>query len=229
VVLLDPFTLGSHFPTILWGGTDMALRIDKKGTALLVMDVENDIVHKDGKAGGPMGFVAQIEKRGTLKNIRKILDAARAAEVTVIYIDVNFDLGTPDELPRRGNFPNRLREMWGKALVKGTWGGEIHDEVKPLAGETRIGKFIVSSFARSKLDQTLKEKGITDLILTGIATNMVVEATARDAFDRGYSLIVVEDGVATFSDEAHKASIDMMRFFADVASTKEVVDAVAAR
>jgi nicotinamidase-related amidase len=193
------------------------------------MDVENDIVHRDGKAGGPMGFAAQIEKHGTLKNIRQVLDAARSASVPVIYIEVHFDLGKPDELPHRGDFPKRLRELWGKAVVKGTWGGEIHDEVKPIPGETRIGKFIVSSFAKSKLEQTLKEKGITDLILTGVATNMVVEATARDAFDRGYSLVVVEDGMMTFSDEAHRASIDMMRLFADVVSTKDVVAAIGGR
>ena len=204
----------------------MALQIDKLTTALLVMDCENDIVHKDGAAGGPMGFAAHIERRGTLENIRKILDKARAAGMTVLYMEVMFDLGKPEELPHRGEFPQRLEAMWGKAVKKGTWGGEIHDEVKPLPGEQRIGKWIVSSFARSKLDAVLKEKGITDLILTGVATNMVVEATARDAFDRGYSVVIVEDGVASFSEEAHQFAINILRMFADVTSTDEVVRAI---
>jgi nicotinamidase-related amidase len=205
----------------------MALQIDKKKTALLVMDCENDIVHKDGAAGGPMGFAAQIESRGTLKNIRKLLDKARAVGLPVLYIEVMFDLGKPEELPGRGDFPKRLAQMWGKAVKKGTWGGEIHEDVKPLPGEQRIGKWIVSSFARSKLDAVLKEKGITDLILTGVATNMVVEATARDAFDRGYGVIVVEDGMASFSEEAHRFAIEILRMFSDVTSTDEVVRAIA--
>jgi nicotinamidase-related amidase len=204
----------------------MALQIDRKKTALLVMDVENDIVHKDGAAGGPMGFAAEVERRGTLKNIRKILDKARATGMTVLYVEVMFDLGKREELPKRGDFPKRLGDMWGKAVQKGTWGGEIHEDVKPLPDEQRIGKWIVSSFSRSKLDAVLKEKGITDLILTGVATNMVVEATARDAFDRGYSLVIVEDGVASFSPEAHEFALNILRMFADVASTDEVVRAI---
>ena len=204
----------------------MTLEMDLKKTALLVLDCENDIVHPKGQAGGPMGFAAQIEKRGTLKNIRRILDAARAAKMPVIFVEVMFDLARPEDLPRRGEFAKRLASMWGRAVKKGTWGGEIHEEVKPLPGETRVGKFIVSSFARSRLDDLLKEKGISDLLLTGVATNMVVEATTRDAFDRGYSVIIAEDAVASFSDEAHQFAIGILRMFADVVSTDEVVRAL---
>ena len=89
-----------------------------------------------------------------------------------------------------------------------------------------IGKCIISSFARSKLDETLKQRGITDLILTGVATNMVVESTARDAVDRGYSVITVEDGVTSFNEKAHQTSVNMLRMLGDVASAEEVAAAL---
>lgn len=218
-------TLITHFH-IKRRGDIMALAIDKQKTALLVMDCENDIVHKDGKIATAMGFAAMIEKKGTLKNIRKVLDAARVAKIPVIYIEVALDLLKPGELPRRGQFFQNLPNLAGTALQKGTWGAEMHEEVKPAPGEPVIGKCLISSFARSKLDETLKQRGITDLILTGVATNMVVESTARDAVDKGHSVIVVEDGVTSFSEEAHQASINMLRMLGDVASADEVIAAL---
>jgi nicotinamidase-related amidase len=204
----------------------MALTIDKQKTALLIMDCENDLVHKDGKIAAAMGFAAMIEKNGTLKHIRTVLDAARAAKIPVIYIEIALDLLKPEELPRRGQFFQNLSNIAGTALQKGSWGATIHEEVKPAPGEPVIGKCIISAFARSQLDATLKQRGITDLILTGVATNMVVESTARDAVDRGYSVITVEDGVTSFNQEAHQGSIAMLRMLGDVASASEVASAL---
>ena len=204
----------------------MTLSIDRQKTALLVMDCQNDVVHKDGKVAVGFGFTPMIEKNGTLKHIRTVLDAARAARVPVIYIEIAIDRLRPEEFPRRGPFFLNMPALAATALKKGTWGAAIHDEVKPAPGEPVIGKWIVSAFARSQLDETLKRKGITDLILTGVATNMVVESTARDAIERAYSIITVEDAVTTFSEEAHQAAIAMLRMFGDVASASEVVAAL---
>jgi len=204
----------------------MTLGIDRQKTALLVMDCQNDVVHQDGKIAVGFGFAPMIEKKGTLKQIRTVLDAARAAGIPVIYIEIAMDRLRPEELPRRGPFFLNTPALATVALLKGTWGAAIHEEVKPAPGEPVIGKWIVSAFSRSKLDETLRQKGITDLILTGVATNMVVESTARDATERGYSLITVEDAVTTFSEEAHQAAIAMLRMFGDVASASEVAAAL---
>lgn len=206
----------------------MALTIDKKTTALLVMDCENDIVHKDGKIAMGMGFGAMVEKYGTLKHIRTVLDAAREVKIPIIYIEVDMSKLKPEEFPHRGQFFANLAASAGQALVKGTWGAQIHDDVKPEPGEYVIGKCIVSSFCRSTLDETLKKHGVTDIILTGVATTMVVEATARDAVDRGYSCITVENAVTSFSDEAHSGSIAVLRMISDVGSAAEVAAALKA-
>lgn len=204
------------------------LTIDKKKTALLVMDCENDIVHRDGKLAQAMGYGPMVEKYGTLKHIRAVLDAARAAKLPVIYVTIALDKMKPEEFPKRGAFFSALPNIAGMALVKGSWGAEIHDDVKPAPGDHVIGKCIVSAFARSSLEEILKQNGITDLILTGVATNMVVEGTARDAADRGYSLITVENGVMTSSDEVHQASLGILRALSDVAPATEVAAALRA-
>lgn len=203
----------------------MAVTIDKKTAALLIMDCENDIVHKEGKAAKANGLGEIIEKKGTLKSIRKVLDAAREAHVPVVFIVIDFDLAKPEEMPRRGQFFQSIAKV-GPVLQKGTWGGEIHDEIKPRPGELVLGKCLISSFARSELEAELRKRRVKELILTGVATNMVVESTARDAVDRGYSVITVEDGTTSFSDQAHQASIHLLQAIGDVASSDDAVAAL---
>lgn len=204
----------------------VAISIDKKKTALLVMDCENDLVHQDGVIAKAMGYAPMIEKNGTLGHIRTVLDAARAAGVPVIFVKIALDMLKPEEFPRRGQFFLNLPRIAGAALQKGTWGAEIHDELKPAPGEHVIGKCVVSAFARSKLEEILKQHGITDLILTGVATNMVVESTARAAVDKGYSVITVENGVTTFSEEVHQAALATLRSLGDVAPAADVAAAL---
>ena len=205
----------------------MAVTIDKKTAALLIMDCENDIVHKEGKAAKANGLGEMIERKGTLKNIRKVLESAREAKVPAIFVIIDFDRAKPEEMPRRGQFFQNIAKM-GPVLQKGTWGGEIHEEIKPRPGELILGKCLISSFARSELEAELKKLGVKELILTGVATNMVVESTARDAVDRGYSVITVEDGVTSFSDQAHEASIHLLQAIGDVASSNDVAAALRA-
>ncbi|HAD26610.1 MAG TPA: hypothetical protein DDW95_03155 [Alphaproteobacteria bacterium] len=209
------------------GTGSMALNIDTRKTALLIMDCENDLVHPDGKIGSAMGYVAMIEKAGTLQHIRTVLDAARTAGLPVIYIKIALDRLKPEDFPKRGAFFLGLPGLAGAALQPGSWGAEIHNDIRPAPGEPVLGKAVVSAFARSELARHLAERGISDLILTGVATNMVVESTAREAVDRGYSVITVEDGVATFSDAVHQASLDTLRMLGDVAPAGQVAAAIA--
>ena len=205
----------------------MPLSIDKKTAAVLVMDCENDIVHQDGKAAKAIGLGEMIKKKGTLTNIRKVLDAAREAKVPVFFMVIENDRIPPGQWPHRGEFFQNIVRM-GPVLQKGTWGAEIHEEIKPQAGELVLGKSILSSFSRSELESELKKRGVRELILTGVATNMVVESTARDGVDRGYSVVTVEDGVTSFSDQAHQASIQLLKNIGDVATSDEVSEALRA-
>ena len=87
------------------------------------------------------------------------------------------------------------------------WGGEIIDELKPVKGEEVVEKNRVNAFYNSKLEEILKEAWIDTLIITGVATNWVVEATARHASDADYQVIVVEDCCSSMTQELHDFAI----------------------
>ena len=110
-------------------------------------------------------------------------------------------------------------------MVEGTWGSEIHEKLTPQAGEPIVTKRGVSAFTASDLDQILRTKRIGTLILAGVATNFVVEGTARQACDLGYDTIVVGDCCASVSQEAHDASLTVALPFLCTISTLEEVSA----
>ena len=113
--------------------------------------------------------------------------------------------------------------MSANALVEGTWGATIHEAVSPKEGEPVVTKRAVSAFAGSDLEKLLQTAGITTLILSGVATNFVVEGTAREASDRGYNVVVVGDCCASVSQVAHDSSLTTALPFLATISTLGVI------
>ena len=113
-------------------------------------------------------------------------------------------------------------------LKDGTWGAEIHANVAPQGDDIVIRKTRVSSFCASELEAILSAQGITHLVLTGIATDGVVEGTARDGADRGYYITIPEDTCATMSEEAHRVVLKgVLSFLAAVCKSEDVIQALA--
>ena len=199
----------------------MALEINRQHTALLAMEFENDIVHPDG-AFKDFGFAKMVSETNVLDKSAQLLAAGRSAGITIIYVSVKFRPGYPERPANAG--------LWqglhgATALVEGTWGSEIHEKLTPQAGEPIVTKRGVSAFTASDLDQILRTKRIGTLILAGVATNFVVEGTARQACDLGYDTIVVGDCCASVSQEAHDASLTVALPFLCTISTLEEVSA----
>lgn len=202
----------------------MAITIDREHTALLVMDLENDLVHEDG-AFKDFGFAQMVKQNDLLGKTAGLLDTARRAGVKVIYISVKFRPGHP-ELNRTAGLFQAVVEA--NALVEGTWGAAIHDAVAPREGEPVVTKRSVSAFAGSDLANLLSASGVTTLLLSGVSTNFVVEGTARDAVDRGYNVVVVEDCCASGSQEAHHTALTTaLPALATIANSAEVIAALA--
>lgn len=201
----------------------MALELDKGQTALLVMDLENDLVHEEG-AFKDFGFAKMVKDNDVLGKVNTLLAAARRAPVKVIYISVKFRPGHPEASPHAGLFQAVVS---ANALVEGTWGATIHDAVSPQEGEPVVTKRAVSAFAGSDLEKLLQTAGMTTLILSGVATNFVVEGTAREASDRGYNVVVVGDCCASVSQEAHESALTTaLPFLATVTTLDEVTAAL---
>ncbi len=203
----------------------MALELNPGHTALLVMDFENDIVHEEG-AFKDFGFAQMVKDNDVLGKTARLLTAARNAGVLTIYVSVKFRPGYP-ERPANAGLWQGLHAA--NALIEGTWGAAIHDALPPQDGEPVVTKRGVSAFTASDLEPILKNKRIGTLLLAGVATNFVVEGTAREACDRGYNVIVVGDCCASVSQEAHDAALTVaLPFLSTISDSSEVAAALAA-
>jgi nicotinamidase-related amidase len=201
----------------------MALTIDKGHTALLAMDFENDLVHENG-AFKDFGFAQMVQQNDVLGKTARLLDAARRTGVKVIYISVKFRPGYPERPQNAGMWQGLVQ---ANALVEGTWGATIHEAVPPQEGEPVVTKRGISAFTASDLAAILDNGGINTVLLAGVATNFVVEGTAREASDKGYTVVIVGDCCTAASQEAHDSSLNnALPFLTTISDSAEVIAAM---
>ena len=182
------------------------LDLDLHRTALLVIDMQNDF----GAPGG-MFDRAGIDITGiraTVAPTRRVLAAARAAGLPVIFIKMEHppDLSNvgPEDGPhwiihlrlRAGEEVVAPDGSRGRILVKGTWNTEILEELQPEEGDIVIAKHRYSGFFGTKLEEVLRDLGVKYLVVTGCTTSICVESTVRDAMFRDYTCLVLEDCTA---------------------------------
>lgn len=190
-------------------------------TAVFSMDCQNDICHERGKFTGPIA--GQLRASTVLSRIAACLDAARAAGVLVVHVRHIREPGIDDAPDEDNRMFRGMRRS--EALVSGTWGAAVMDEVAPVTGDLIVDKHRVSAFAGTELDRMLRQRGIDSLVLAGVTTTFVVEGTARDAVDRGYRTAVVSDGCVSLSDDAHRLSLEhVLPYLATVTDSDIVTD-----
>ena len=108
--------------------------------------------------------------------------------------------------------------------AEGSWEGDFYGDIRPQPGEPVVTKHRYSAFYNTDLDSILRSQGIRTIVLTGVATNVCVETTAREGFVRDYYVVLVSDGTATYSDEDQQATIrNIDRFFGEVVTIADVV------
>lgn len=190
----------------------MTLALDPRTTALLVMDMQSGI----------LDMVAD-KKEALLAQTSKLLDAARKANVRVIYVVVGFRPGYPELSPRNVAFAF-IRES-GR-FAAGSAATEIHPALTPRADEVVVMKHRVSAFAGTDLDMILRANGIETLVLAGISTSGVVTSTVRHAADADYRLVIVEDCCADRDAEVHRVLLE--KVLARQATVVKVADVATA-
>jgi len=206
----------------------MAISIDRERTALLVMDLQKHMVDEESSAAQKAGFAEMVKKTGLIQRVRRVMDAARQANMLVVTVRVDFTAGLFPRYPTRGAFCRIIaaESIDGETLRPGAWDFEIVEEVAPLSGEPIVSKRHMSAFAGSNLDEVLRSRGITDIAMTGVATSYVITATNWSALNYGYSCIVIEDCCTTHDDETQKAAINTLRAIADICTAEEFVRAI---
>lgn len=191
------------------------LEIDLERTALVIVDMQNGYLAKGGYFD-LTGYDITLAKK-VIAPIEMMINAARSEGLKVIYIvtvhppDLS-DCGGPDSAVwHKDGLVRLIREHpeWqDKFTIRGTWGAEIVEELKPQEGDIVFEKMRYSAFFQTNLDTVLKTFHIKYLIFTGVATNICVEATIRDAYYLGYFPILVSDATTPAgSDYLKEATI----------------------
>lgn len=165
-------------------------------SAVLVIDLARDFVFPGGTIADAGGEEYQQRAQGILPRLRRLLDAARAAGVTVIYAT---DAHTPEDAEL---------EKWPPHAMKGTPEAEIVDEVAPREGDVVIEKQTYSPFMDPHLERELERRGIRRLYITGLHTDCCARHTSGDAFQRGYELTWVTDALQAFTQEDHERGLE---------------------
>ena len=188
-------------------------------TALLLLDLQNELVDAKGKVGGA-GLAKVVAERGVLANARHALDAARSAKMDIVHVRLGF---RPDYADALSVAPRVARMKEHGAAIAGTWGTEFPELLAPRADELVITKQCVNPFFNTGLMTWLLHRGVHKLVFGGVVTNLVVEMTARAADDAGFALTVLEDCCAAPNPAWHAFSVDnILPLFATVSSSKSV-------
>ena len=168
--------------------------------------------------------------RETIANTRRLLDAFRHANREVMFTRHGALLADGrDMIARRRQRDEESVEQTETPTLwsRGSFEYDVVSELTPLADELVIDKNASSAFNGTGIDQLLRNLGLDTLVVAGMATDMCVETTARDAADRGYNVIVVEDATATFFAEHHRAALSALtRVYTQVWSSDRVLAAL---
>lgn len=197
-------------------------------TALIVIDMQNDFIAPEGLVGRSGRDVSAAQKLA--ERLPDFIAAARRAGVLVVFVrnvystDRNFYLSDSwlEQAARKQSggytrFP---------VCAEGSWEGDYYGDVRPQPGDPVVTKHRYNAFHNTDLDTILRANAIRTVVMTGVATDVCVGSTAREAFMRDYYAIMVDDGTATFSPEDQAAALrNFDRYFGEV-STIAAISAI---
>jgi ureidoacrylate peracid hydrolase len=187
---------------------------------VLVIDVQNEFCARSGAFHRTGHEVDLIE--AMVPTLLEFIDRARAVGCPVIFVRAIYD---EHFLAPNWRDPDILCDLTVPRCRSGTWGAQFY-RVEPRPDEIVVTKHRYSPFIETDLDTILRSLGVETLILTGVATNVCVESTARDGFMKDYCIVVVDDCTGTSSRSAHEATLENIRsYFGRVASSAEIVKA----
>ena len=199
------------------------LRLDPRRTALILQDMQNDVI-TDGGAFADSGAPDHAREQNVVANALRLAEACRTAGVTVLHVWFVCEPGHPGMPDNCALYRGAVQ---ANALVRGTWGAQPAAGLDPQGKDMIVEKMSMSAWPSSRLETILAANGIDTIINTGAWTNMSVEHTARTAADKGYRVIVPEDACSSMNADWHNASINYaMQNVADVTDVDTVIAAL---
>lgn len=200
-------------------------RITRDHTALIVVDMQKADAHPDfgiGKKAQSAGIGAVFDYywqalQRAVPNQRRLIEAARAAGVQVIYTRIATQTRTARDVGKQHMYVNL-------AVPKDSVDAAILTEIEPTDDDIVLSKTSSSPFNSTSINQLLHNLGIDTLLVCGVVTNGCVEGTVRDASDLGYNVIMIPDACAAVTPELHQAAItNLNNAFCNCRNTEIVV------
>ena len=192
----------------------MTLMLDPRRCAFLAMDFQHDI----------LAVTPQYREKHLLGTVKRVLDAARHAGTAVVYIRVSF---RDDYADAPAHSPLFQAEKARGVMKVGSPGAAICEELTPQTGDLVINKHGVDPFNSTHLANVLRARDVETLVLMGVWTNYVVEATARTGADSGYRIIVVTNGCASDTEDHHQFFItEILPMLGTAATASDVIAAL---
>ncbi|MDF9839763.1 MULTISPECIES: isochorismatase family cysteine hydrolase [unclassified Paenibacillus] len=186
-------------------------------TALIIVDVQNDFCHPEGSCARRGSDVSAVPVM--MPNLHALLDGARAHGVPVIFIQTFHEAATDS-----ASWTLRSNGRSGETCRTGTWGADFF-EVSPAPGEIIVNKHRYSAFINTRLDSVLRTLNTETIVMTGVATNVCVESTARDGYMLDYNVAFVKDACAAFSKKAHDMTLENIdNHFGTVFDSNQIVN-----
>ncbi|MSQ59877.1 MAG: cysteine hydrolase [Betaproteobacteria bacterium] len=206
---------------------------DTATCALLVIDMQRDFVDPGGFGEALGNDVSLLRK--TIGPIKRVLDASRKKGMLVIHTREGHRADLSD-LPLNKKLRGRLKNgigdpgPMGRILVRGEYGHDIVDELKPVLGEPVVDKPGKGAFYATDLDSILHHRGIKQLVVCGVTTEVCVNTSVREANDRGYDCLVLEDCVGSYFPEFQVAALNMIKaqggIFGWVSGSRQFLEAL---
>jgi nicotinamidase-related amidase len=198
--------------------------MDPRSTAVVLIEFQNDFTSEGGALHGAVA--GSMEATNMLENAKQVAAAAREAGATIIHAPISFVNGYKEITGSPYGILKGVVDS--NAFVKGEWGAEIVDDLKPEPEDIVVeGKRGLDTFASTNLDFILRSKGIQTVALGGFLTNCCVESTMRSAYERGYEVVTLSDCVAATSNEEHANAIQYdYPMFSKPMTGREFIDQV---
>ena len=173
-------------------------------TALLVLDLQKDFCHPSGKLHGLVK--GELDRQNLVEANLTLIRSAAEQNHAAFVCPILFDYSrAPARAPEGIVAPIVTHRAFGR----GEFGGELIDDLDAYSGSfTRLEKPSLSAFSGTDLHERLRGAGVTQVVISGLLTNLCVESTARDAFDLGYQVRVVRDATATFDPHQQKYAVE---------------------
>jgi biuret amidohydrolase len=207
---------------------------DAATTALVIIDMQRDFLEPGGfgaALGNDVGLL-----RSAIAPTERVLRACRAAGMLVVHTREGHRPDLSDLAPAkrvRGRFPTGIGDLgpMGRILVRGEPGHDIVPELAPKPGEPVVDKPGKGAFYATDLEVMLRSRGTARLIVCGVTTEVCVNTTVREANDRGFDCLVLEDCTGSYFPEFQQAALDMIKaqggIFGFVAPSAALLSALA--